>query len=412
MFFRLFLVCTRAIPVSDQSSMQSIAAESACAREGGVDSASLKNWFCVAVTMLCMSNEVSSPSLWIGPLNAASQGTAWARSVEAEIGVPSRVCAFDGWMASKLKRRQRVDDKSDRSLPHYRIAPKWYRTARVRHAVRGYSHLLNESNLPLALDPRYHTFAEEAPALKARGVRLALVFHGSDVRSPSRAMEFSEHSYFYDMDSELREHLAKSVERNVAEVEALEVPVFVTTPDLLMHYPGAQWLPLTVDTVSWRNREPAFHHSGRPRVLHRPAAQGAKTKGSEYIMPVLEEMERAGRVELVRAGPVDHAGMKQLIFRADIVVDQLQAGAYGVTAVEAMAAGRLVIADISDHTRSITGETLPVVSATPRTFREVLNKILDNRESAARIAADGSAYVEYAHGGGRTAEVLADFLRS
>ena len=99
---------------------------------------------------------------------------------------------------------------------------------------------------------------------------------------------------------------------------------------------------------------------------------------------------------------------------ADIVVDQLALGSYGVAACEAMAAGRIVLGHVSEQVRSAAQEAagldLPILEVTPDSIVERIRELLADRESARDTAARGPEFVRTLHDGRRSASVLADFL--
>ena len=65
---------------------------------------------------------------------------------------------------------------------------------------------------------------------------------------------------------------------------------------------------------------------------------------------------------------------------ADIVVDQLNAGWYGLFAIEAMALGKPVVTFLHDEavrrTEEAFGTRVPIVSATAETLREALRPLV------------------------------------
>lgn len=347
-------------------------------------------------------------TLSIGPLNSASQASAWARSLRDRTAHEAFTVAFDGPVASLLRDR-RVNDRSDQSLPHYRLAPTWLRKARVRRLIGEATHHLNESNMPLAGDPHTTRFTDEAETYRRLGVSSAVVFHGSDARDPQRSIELNEHSFFTEADPEWTRRLGEQAKRNRAAVASAGLPTFVTTPDMLEHVEGSRLLPITLSLDGWASEDTPLDRPV-PRVLHRPSASATATKGTRHIDSALEALERRGRIEIVRSGVVSHDAMPALLHSADIVIDQIQTGAYGVIAIEAMAAGRVVISGVSEHTRRVMGDEVPLRDANPDTLRSVLDDVLDDRDRAREIATNGPEFVRRWHDGTAAATVLNDWL--
>lgn len=362
----------------------------------------------MTVTSPSIESLVVNRTLSIGPLNSASQASAWARSLRNRTAHEAFTVAFDG-PVSRLLRDRRVNDSSDRSLPHYRLAPPWLRRVRVRQLMGAVTHLLNESNMPLIGDPHATRFTDEAEMYRQLGVRAAVVFHGSDARDPRRSIELSEHSFFTEADPEWTRRLGEQAQRNRSAVASAGLPTFVTTPDMLQHVEGSVLLPITVSPARWAASDVPLRRAV-PRVLHRPSASTTATKGTRHIARALETLERRGKIETIRSGVIAHDEMPALLHSADIVIDQIQTGAYGVIAIEAMAAGRVVVSSVSEHTRSVMGDAVPMFDANPATLPAVLDNVLSDRERAREVAASGPAFVDRWHDGGAAARVLDDWL--
>lgn len=342
-------------------------------------------------------------TLSIGPLNSASQATAWAEAVSHRTADEAFTLAFDGPLA-RLTRDRRMIDVSDRAIPHYRLSPSWWRRARVRHILSAATHHLNESNMPLMSDPTTRRFTDEVDEYRRRGMTSGVVFHGSDARDPQLSIDLNRHSYFTDADPAWAKQLGERARHNRDAVARAGLQTFVTTPDMLQQVAGSRLLPLTLSLDEWRQRVPPMSRRV-PRVVHRPASKSA-TKGTPQIMEVLTQLELEGKIEIVRSDVVSHKSMPALFASADLVIDQIRSGAYGVTAIEAMAAGRVVIAQISEQTRQVLGSGLPIVDADSSTLRESIENLLGDREQARRIAAAGPVFVQEWHDGRAAAHAL------
>jgi glycosyltransferase involved in cell wall biosynthesis len=220
-------------------------------------------------------------------------------------------------------------------------------------------------------------------------------------------VELDAHSYFRDAEHEWVDRIGSLAALNRESVRQTGLRVFVTTPDMLDHVPDAKLLPISIDPDHWQMDRRPFD-GGLPRVLHNPSSP--LTKGTRYITPVLEDLERQGRIEIVRTRTVPHHRMRQLYQTADIVVDSIQVGTYAVTALEAMAAGRLVVAHVPDHVRNVMGGDVPVVEATPATLRGVMDDLLMNVDKMISIAAGGISHVRRWHDGRAAADAIAQFM--
>ena len=97
---------------------------------------------------------------------------------------------------------------------------------------------------------------------------------------------------------------------------------------------------------------------------------------------------------------------------ADIVVDQLNAGWYGLFAIECMALGKPVVTFLHDDAVRLTerafGMTLPLVSATAENLRERLRPLVADASLRRSHGAASRAYVELVHDQERITDRLLD----
>lgn len=341
--------------------------------------------------------------LLVGPANSAGQGWAWARAAERH---------RDDVGAQNLVYRRALRFPADVDAPAALRGSRAWQSAQRRAALR-FSHVVVEAQLPL-FPALGSDVAAEVRRLRAAGLAVATLCHGSDVRLPSAHARREPWSPFL-LESYADVPLLQSrAERNRALLEELRgegVPAFVSTPDLLLDVPWATWLPVVVDVDRWAVSSVPLTREV-PVVVHAPSR--AALKGTDLVEPVLRDLERDGLLEYRQATGLDRAGMLALYRDADVVVDQLRLGIYGVAACEAMAAGRVVVSSVAEHSREAArraaGQDLPVVQATGDTLREVLLDVVGDRERARAVAARGPGFVRALHDGRASVRALDPFL--
>jgi hypothetical protein len=341
----------------------------------------------------------------VGPTNSAGQGHAWAQAARTVPGVSA--------VSFALHRKGQFRFTSDYGVPLAWFGqPRWQR-AQEQHVVGSYTHVLVESLRPIFGARGFPDASADIAALRAAGVNVGLVFHGSDIRLPSRHAKRERWSPFTPGD-DLTERLETQARRHAELVESLGLPVFVSTVDLLDDVPDAQWLPVAIDPAPWQQAARPLFSGARPVVVHVPS--NAQLKGTDRIDAVLTELHDSGVLEYRRITGVPHSGMTAVIGDADIVVDQLRIGLYGVAAAEALAAGRIVVSYVGDavrqRVRTLTGREVPIVEADPDTLGDVVAGLIADRDAAAERAAAGPAYVAELHDGSRSAVALTSWLTS
>lgn len=346
--------------------------------------------------------------LAIGPANFAGQAFHWAEAVTRYLGVPAysfsnRATILSGFGHGGFQ------FPVHHTLPHHRVTSSWEKRVRMRRLLSEVTHLAVDGFLPVysRLD-RSHVGEEFSRFLKM-GLEVALIAHGSDVRDPDSHMERYPFSYFRDAPPAWLESLRLSSLVNRQTAANLGVPIFVSTPDLLLDLPTAIWLPLAIDLESWITPHPPLT-TGVPTVVHVPSRRNPPIKGTAHIDPVLRRMHQQGRIVYLSPDRLPHASMRSVIRAADIVVDQILTGSYGVTAVEGMAAGRLVLGYVGDDVRNLMPEAPPIVDADPIQFTEVIERILVEPESFIEQASLGPAFAERWHGGLASARALERFI--
>jgi glycosyltransferase involved in cell wall biosynthesis len=213
------------------------------------------------------------------------------------------------------------------------------------------------------------------PILRAARRKSAFHFVGSDIRGKTR------------------EELAYG---QLADVQ------IVGSYDAARWIPEAEVVPPGIDLSAIEPVPPRT--DGRLRVAH--AALSRRRKGTELIVAACEELG----VELDVIENVRHDEVGGRIAAADIVVDQLNSGWYGLFAIEAMAYGKPVVGYIREQAAARTAEAfgieLPIVRTTKETLARDLRSLVQSGEERVVRGAAGRSYVERVH----DADLMADRL--
>ena len=163
--------------------------------------------------------------------------------------------------------------------------------------------------------------------------------------------------------------------------------------DAIRWVPEAEVIPPGVDLAAIEPAPPS--ESGRPLIVHAPSSR--RRKGTEHVVAAVEGLD--ADLELVEG--LHHDEAFERYRAADVVVDQLNAGWYGLFAIEAMALGKPVVTFLHDEavgarSRRI-GTRVPIVSATAETLREALRPLVADGARRRELGAASRAYVERVH---------------
>jgi len=211
---------------------------------------------------------------------------------------------------------------------------------------------------------------------------------------------FGKKSVFHYLGSDIRgktpEELAFGKRAN-AEV--------IGSYDAIRWVPEAEVIPPGFDVRSVAPTPPSDRV--RPLVLHAPSHRGRK--GTEHVIAACAGLE----VDLELVEGLHHDEAFERYRAADIVVDQLNAGWYGLFAIECMALGKPVVTFLHDEAVRRTEEAFDVrvqlVRATAETLRDRLAALAAAGPAQwRRIGAESRAYVEAVHEVERVADRLLD----
>ncbi len=340
--------------------------------------------------------------LGIGPANSAGQAWEWARAAERRISnMRAVVVAIENG---------KYDFACDERVTAKTFTQDAGWQSRVsRSALQGWTHALFEAGRPLLGTSNGTNFVGDSQLLQSAGVKVGLVFHGSEIRDPATHAARNKWSPFADPTESLTSRLQEKYNELRPLVVGFDGPKFVSTPDLLDYVPDARWLPVVVDGAIWAPGPPLFSGE-RPVVLHVPS--NSALKGSAYVDELLAELADSGEIEYLRVSGVAPSDMSDLIGQADVVLDQFALGSYGVMAVQGLAMGRVVIGHVTASVRDRIPRPLPIVEATPDDLVRVLRATLADRDLAQALAAESIDYATAIHDGRMSAEVLdRHFLR-
>ena len=174
--------------------------------------------------------------------------------------------------------------------------------------------------------------------------------------------------------------------------------------DAIRWVPEAEVIPPGVDLARIEPAPPSDRP--RPLIVHAPSSR--RRKGTDAVVAACAGLD--ADLDLVEG--LHHAEAFERYRAADIVVDQLNAGWYGLFAIEAMALGKPVVTflheDAVRRTEEAFATRVPIVSATAETLRERLTPLVASPAERRRIGAASRAYAEHVHDLERVTDRLLD----
>ncbi len=223
--------------------------------------------------------------------------------------------------------------------------------------------------------------------------KCAVMHHwGSDVRIARIACQMNPYLVTTGLPPEQETHsrlLHVSSLISTAIVQDYEVFPFVTP-----YYKKVHVLPLAIDTSNFIPVYPS-HSENNPLIVHAPS--NPQVKGTDIIERVIDSLTKEVHFRYQRVENMSNAEAKKIYSQADIIIDQIITGSYGMLATESMALGKPVITYLREDLLGQYATKPPVCSANPDTLYEVLKQLLLNPELRFQRGVEGRIFVEQYH---------------
>ena len=163
--------------------------------------------------------------------------------------------------------------------------------------------------------------------------------------------------------------------------------------DAIRWVPEAEVIPPGIDVAAIAPAYPG--DSTRPVILHAPSSR--RRKGTEHVLAACEGLD----ADLVLVEGLRHDEAFERYREADIVVDQLNSGWYGLFAIECMALGKPVVSFLHDEavrrSEEALGMRVPIVRATKDDLRARLEPLVASAAERRRLGEASRAYAEQVH---------------
>lgn len=245
-----------------------------------------------------------------------------------------------------------------------------------------YNFHFGRSILPKSLD---------LPILKFFGKKIVFTFHGSDVRDrnlvvPGAGGRFS----------------AVRTEKNREKALRYGDLIVVTTPDLLEFFPEgrAVWIPVAFPL---KRKKYSYKKLSKNKFLIIHAPTNRLIKGTDYIIKAIKKLQKKYKFlkfKLIENLPRPEA--LKIYDKADLAIDQLMIGWYGLFAVEMMSLGVPTICYIREDLKKYAPD-LPLINANKENIQNVIEQIIKNPEKLRKYQEEGFFYVKNNHETSRVA---------
>jgi glycosyltransferase involved in cell wall biosynthesis len=242
---------------------------------------------------------------------------------------------------------------------------------------------------------------DDVKQIKAKNKKIIMHHWGNDVRFHNLAKINNPYVYTGDSPPNKKIHRQlKNISRYISEaiVQDYEVLPYVTA-----YYKKVHVLPLAINLHDFQPTYPDVFEK-RPLILHAPT--NPAFKGTAFIEDAIRQLKSSHDFEYKRVEKMNHAQVIDLYKKADIIVDQILCGSYGLLSVESMALGKPVIAYIRPDLLNQFPPKLPIISGNPDNIKEKIQMLIENPSMRRHLGIQGRAFVQEYH----AKEVVVDQL--
>ncbi len=253
------------------------------------------------------------------------------------------------------------------------------------------------SSVPFNLPKQLRAFAWAAPRFDVFHFHAGLTLLPRRLNLPALRL-MHKGIVFQSWGSDLRGRAASEV-RYLHRAGAVIVGSFLTR----RLAPRGPWpdydvVPPAIVLADW---EPAPTEPGDMlRVAHAPSKRAVK--GTDTVLAAVESLRARGapiELDLIEGVPNREARLRYTA--ADVVVDQLRVGWYGMLAIESMALAKPVVVHLDEEAAAETEEAfgveLPLVRSSESDLEDVLAGLIDVRGSLPELGRQSREYVERVH---------------
>ena len=224
----------------------------------------------------------------------------------------------------------------------------------------------------------------DIPLLKARGKRIAYRFTGWEVIDHDIEKAQNPYSALHEdweciFDQTYKKEFIQFLKGYVDEF-------MVVDPMMQESIPEAKIVPRLVDMSNLEHI--GIEKKKKPLVLHAPT--NPEYKGTKYILKAFDQLKSEGLdfdVKMLNMVPFEEA--LEWYKKADIIVDQIHVGWYGVLAVECMAMGKPVAVYMRED---LAPKNVPICNINKDNIVEKLRTLITDHDARENLAQRARPY--------------------
>lgn len=247
---------------------------------------------------------------------------------------------------------------------------------------------------------------QDLPIIQSKGKKMIMHHWGNDVRFHEQAKE--NNPFAYTGDSPPNEIIHERLTKITTYIDEAIVQDHEVLPYVLPYYKKVHVIPIAIDLEKFKPHYPDKKKKV-PLILHAPT--NPAFKGTEVIESAINELKKTHAFEYKRIEKMSHQEVVNIYKEADIIVDQILCGSYGLLSVESMALGKPVITFIRPDLVDTFPASLPIVNGNPDNVYEKIKMLIENPELRSELGILGRKYAESYHAKEKVVDQLLEIYK-
>jgi glycosyltransferase involved in cell wall biosynthesis len=251
----------------------------------------------------------------------------------------------------------------------------------------------------------------DLPYLKQKGKKVVVQHRGSDVRRLSVAQEMKNPFARIKKGKRMKEeYIQERLTMLSRYIDHAIVADYELYPYISGYYKHIHVIPNAVELSRFKPKYPSRGNK-RPLIVHAPT--NTNIKGTEFVLAAIKKLKEKGySFDFRLVQKLKHADALKLYRAADIVIDQLNIGTYGVLSLEAMAYGKPVICYVNKNLLDKYPPKLPIINGNPENVYRRIRRLIKDPAMRHDIGRQSRTYVALNHDVTHVAKRLAKLYAS
>lgn len=246
-----------------------------------------------------------------------------------------------------------------------------------------------------------HPAYEDLPLIQKKQKKMIMHHWGNDVRFHDKAKV--NNPYVNTEDSPSNEIIDQTLTKLSSYIKEAIVQDYEVYEYVKDYYENVHVIPIAINLSHFTPKFPS-NTKERPLILHAPT--NPTFKGTIYIEDVINKLQMNHDFDYKRIEKMNHDEVIKLYEEADIIIDQILCGSYGLLSVESMALGKPVVTFIRPDLLQKFPSDLPIVNANPASLYNQVRLLLENPILRHNLGIVGRDYVTKYHDHHKVADQL------